>query len=227
MDADSRIRELEQKLKTSEGLRIHYKRRALRRSYGIFNGNYLILCRALDRMETLEYMMPMLANDEVQIQQHNLDVAIVLHNFLAGAATLREHTKVFRDEVYSESPFGAEYDKEFKRTFENSPIVQFVLKLRNYTLHEQLPVTGSWVSFKNTNNTSEEWTAYVSLNVTKLREHSTREHKKWNAKSREYLNSLDDKVKVRAVTDQYKAVVEDFYKWFAQRQEEIHGQAYA
>lgn len=194
MDAESKVRELEQKLKTSEGLRIYYRRLALRRSYGIFDGNYLILCRTLDRMETLPYMLPLLSDDsdERLLQQHNLDVALVLHNFLAGAATLRDHTKVFRDEVYSETPFADEYDKEYKKVFEDSPLVQFVLKLRNYTLHERLPVTGSWIYHKNTNDPAEQLTTYVSFNVTKLREHRTRNHKKWNAKSREYLDSLDE-----------------------------------
>lgn len=228
MDSDSTIRELEQRLKASVGLRIHYKCLALKRSYGIFGANYLVLCRTLDRIETLGYMIPMLSTDnEEQLQKHSFDVAFVLHNFLAGAATLKDHTKVFRREEYSKSTLGTEYDDEIGKRFDNDPFVQFVLRLRNYTLHERLPITGSWIHFKNTNDPTERLNAYVSLNVRKLHEHRTRNHNKWNVKSREYLDSLDDKIKVRDVAERYKAVIEDFYRWFDRRQQEVHKQDFA
>jgi hypothetical protein len=57
----------------------------------------------------------------------------------------------------------------------------------------------------------------IRLDVEKLREW---EH--WSEKGREYLDTLEGKVKLADVVGEYATIVSRFYQWFVLRQSELH-----
>lgn len=70
------------------------------------------------------------------------EVDRLLHNYLAAASTLRDHTRrLWRQYPPADPALIAEYDQRVREAFTESPLVQFVQRLRNYSTHSQLPVS--------------------------------------------------------------------------------------
>jgi len=61
-----------------------------------------------------------------------LEIVCLLHNYLASAKTLIDHTRILVEELYKNTDFWAEYEARKKETFIDSPLAQFVQNLRNY-----------------------------------------------------------------------------------------------
>jgi|SRR5918998_4884966 hypothetical protein len=88
--------ELSDQIKATEGYRIHLKIRALRSSYYVFEGNYRSLISALEHFGHIEVFMDLWREDNrTKLESFIDEVTRRLHNFLAGAKTLVEHTSVF------------------------------------------------------------------------------------------------------------------------------------
>ena len=97
--------------------------------------------------------------------------------------------------------------------FADSPFSHFVQDLRNYMLHNELPITSaSLVVIPD-----ERIDSIIKLNVKKLRH-----GKKWSKEAKEYINSIGDEIRLDEIIDKYRSLVVNFYKWFGQRQSELH-----
>ena len=69
------------------------------------------------------------------------EVDRLFHNFLAAATSLRDHTRRLWQKYPPPDPaLAAEYQKRVKQTFADSPLANFVQRLRNYSMHQKLPV---------------------------------------------------------------------------------------
>lgn len=91
------VHELEEQLVNTEAYRIYMKTRSLWRSYDIFESNYLVLIRTLnDMLDNTELLIAAFveATQEGFFKLES-NVGIVLHDYLAGAKTLVDHTRVF------------------------------------------------------------------------------------------------------------------------------------
>ena len=129
-----------------------------------------------------------------------------------------DHTRVFKNEMYKGKSFEKVYQKKLERDLSDAPIVSFVQDLRNYVLHKQLPITSAEFSFKGgEGNTIKDYDSTIKLNVDRLRKWDG-----WGRKSRVYLDALDDKVKIKEVSEQYEAAIRSFYQWFGEQQEALH-----
>jgi hypothetical protein len=146
-----RVRELDERIKASEGFRVRNKIRNLQNSYNIFSGNHMNLISVLNDYEKPEVFVPSLSEDRREDLSAFLgEVMRIFDNYLAGAGTLVDHTRVFTVEMYEATPFEAEYQRRKDERLKSSPIVQFVQRLRNYMLHTALPVTSTNVRFERT-----------------------------------------------------------------------------
>lgn len=214
-----KLSELEERMKVTEGRRIHLKIQALNSSYHVFAGNYHNLAVTLDRFGRLENSMELWAEDNRdELDQFMDEVTRLLHNFLAGAKTLVDHTRVFKNEMYKGKNFEKVYQEKLERDLSDSPIVSFVQDLRNYVLHKQLPITSAEFSFKGgKGDTIKDYDSTIKLNVDRLREWDG-----WKRKSRVYLDALDDKVKIKEVAEQYEVAIRSFYQWFGEQQTRLH-----
>jgi len=121
---------------------VEYLNHAYYRSFSlnIFAGNTESLLQALNKLgDPMEYAKSLSSGDSESRHQVLREVSRLFHNFLAGAMTLVDHTRVFVDEFY----LGTEVHKEFKarvnREFAQNPLTRFVQDLRNYMIHRGLP----------------------------------------------------------------------------------------
>jgi hypothetical protein len=115
-DAEKRRRlgkeldELEEQMKATEGYRLHLKIRALRNSYYVFEANYRNLTVALDRVGKIENLTTLWAVDNRdKLDRLLAEITRLLHNFLAGAKTLVDHTRVFENDMYKGKGFEKVY----------------------------------------------------------------------------------------------------------------------
>jgi hypothetical protein len=210
--------ELSEQIKATEGHRIQAKIRALRSSYYVFEGNYRVLGKALSYFGREEVFMDLWREDNRTRLESFLDeVTRLLHNFLAGAQSLVDHTRVFKDKMYKGHGFKKVYQDKVDRDLKHSPIVCFVQDLRNYVLHKQLPIASATLSIKGGGGTITAFDSTVKLDVNELREWN-----KWKPESRVYLDSLDDKVQIREVVEMYEGAIRAFYQWFGEQQAQVH-----
>lgn len=92
---------------------VEYLNHAYYRSFSlnIFRGNTDSLLQALNKLDDpMEYAKSLSSGDLESRHQVLREVSCLFHNFLAGAMTLVDHTRVFVDEFY----LGTEVHKEFK-----------------------------------------------------------------------------------------------------------------
>ena len=213
------LSELREQIEATEGYRIHLKIRALRRTYGVFEGNYRDLIEALDAFGRPEVFMEIWQErNRDQLDAFMNEVARLLHNFLAGAKTLVDHTRAFKNEMYKGRGFDKTYQEKMESDLSGSPVVNFVQDLRNYVLHKQLPISSATFSFTGgEGGTMTSLDSAIKLDVNKLRDWHG-----WTHKSPVYLEALDDKVKIKEVAEQYEAAIGSFYQWFGKQQSELH-----
>jgi hypothetical protein len=210
---------LDEHMKATEGYRLDLKILGLRNSYYEFEANYRNLTVALDSVGKIENLTTLWAvENHDKLNRLLAEITRLLHNFLARAKTLVDHTRVFKNDMYKSKCFEKVYQAKVDRDLVDSPVVSFVQDLRHYVLHKQLPITSAELSFQGgEGGTIKDYDSTIKLDVNSLREWD-----RWKAKSRVYLDALDDKVKIKEVAEQYEAAIRSFYQWFGEQQDQLH-----
>ena len=150
------------------------------------------------------------------------DAGRLLHNYLASAYTLMEHTRRHIERLYAGSPFGHEYEKEKKDQLTNCPVVRFITDLRVYNQHHRLPLVGGELSVDvDKLPESRVVRSRVCLDVKDLLTRG----RKWSRHSREYLASAGNWLPVDKLAEEYMRVISPFYSWLRSGEREIHKNA--
>jgi hypothetical protein len=211
--------ELDREIEANDGYRLHKRMNLLEKSYFVFDVNYLNLKNLLE-----EFEQPMVFQKLWGEKNHDRfdlfmnDVIRLFHNYLAGAATLLDHIRTLQGEVYAGSDSSYEYRTRWDEQFGDSSPPQFVEDLLAHMLHEGLPLAVAELNFGR--GSGVEVNSAIKLDVIKLGE-----WERWSKKGREYLSTLDDKVRLDDIVKEHAAVVADFYQWFVRRQSELHREA--
>ena len=213
------LRELDREISTSEGYRLYNKMGLLEKSYFVFDVNYLNLKHILE-----EFEQPVLFQRLWEEKNRNRldlfmnDVIRLFHNYLAGAATLLDHIRTLQGEPYVGADFSDEYRTRWDQQFADSSLPQFVEDLLAHMLHQGLPLAVAELNFGR--GSGVEVNSAIKLDAIKLGE-----WERWSKKGREYLSTLDDKVRLDDIAREHAAVVAGFYQWFVARQTEANQQA--
>lgn len=142
------------------------------------------------------------------------DVIRLIHNFVASAISLIDHTRRLYRKLYEGTGKFDDYQSKVSSEFARDPLSQFVKCLRKYCQHYKAPniaVTTSW------NRGDERPTRTFNLLKDDLATFDG-----WSATARRHLNSIDEKVNIFEIAEEYRRKVIGFYRWFQDRQEEIH-----
>ena len=141
LEARDRLRDL-------EGWQVAAALLVLKRSLRVFEGNSRELQgflgdynRAKGTLETFDVTGP------GRIEPFLDETDPLLHNFLAGAESLRDHAKRISDRHLLDlegDPDTAEYHARERAVF-RSPVGSFVRELRNHVLHDQIPTTDGYL----------------------------------------------------------------------------------
>ena len=155
------------------------------------------------------------------VHEAMLEVTCLLHNFVAAAKSLVDHSRVVYRDLYE--PRGAipEYQAEVDRRFKHDPLSKFIAGLREMSQHQRLPNVTTEFHFEN--QAPGGGTAFetrLQLKVADLLRYSG-----WTTPARHYLESADKTIDIAAVTRDYWDHVVAFYDWFRQQQRAVHGDA--
>lgn len=205
----------------SEAYQIYTRFQTFAGNYFVFERNYQELNKLLSAAQDPKTFL------DLWIQSKIPEMVIVireltrlLHNFLASAKTLVEHTRALVDDWYKGTEFAEEYQKEIQKRFIGNPITGFVEDLRNYSLHFRLPFTGAIVRFVE-DPTTKEFEPNQSFILPKA---ELMKWQNWSNKGKVYLESANEEISIQQIVDMYFQDVSSFHSWMLQRLEDIHSE---
>src|ERR1051325_5348715 len=204
-----------ERLQNTKGWQVRDKMYKLDTSFYVFNVNHndlIEIIRIFQRPDISMAMLRAAANRQYYEKLRPVFKEVVrrLHNFVASAVTLVEHTRIIARELYTETEFMNEYDQQIAERFVNNPIVQFVHKLRNYILHRDLPVTSAQFTF---DANATEVNNSVVIDIEELRKWDG-----WNPVSRKFIEHAARDEKLEDIVKSYTSIIVDFHQWFHQKQ---------
>jgi hypothetical protein len=141
------------------------------------------------------------------------EIGRLLHNFVAAASSLIDTTRRL-SEQYKEDQF-PDYQAKINSEFVNDPLAQFVVKLRQYSLHYQAPPIVSRTEF------NAEQHASIATQIC-LPSRILLQFSGWNKHAKDYIALSGDYVVLEKVVDDYYQKIVNFYNWFYTRLTEIH-----
>lgn len=201
-----------EELQLSEGWIITEKFEHLGSTFHIFNINHKELLANIEQFKKPESLLLWDVRNKKEMDFFLKEVTRQLHNFVAGAKTFVDHTRIIAKELYENTEFWTEYETQVKQQFVLNPLVQFVHDLRNYILHRDLPLAFASLTFEI------NWSLRISLK-------DMRKWKEWKPLSKQYINSKDDEL-IEYVINDYSKSIFSFHDWLYDRQLEIHKEAF-
>jgi hypothetical protein len=145
------------------------------------------------------------------------EVSRRLHNFLASAKTLVDHTRVHVRTIHSGTQFEEEYREEVASRFSQSSITKFVHCLRNYNLHYRIPLINVSTNIRlEPGGQVTEMRQQISLRADILRSWSG-----WDKLAKRYLTEAGEQLSVERLAADYMRVMSPFYEWFRARDQSV------
>jgi hypothetical protein len=136
----------------------------------------------------------------------------LLHNFVAAAMSLVDHTRVMYRHFHNDGDF-PEYQREVDRRFARNGQVQFVQRLRSYLLHVRAPTI-------SLNTTFDAKTGQPTTRLG-LPSQPLLGWDGWNALAKGYLKNAGAMLDIAAEAASYERQVRDFYVWFGEKENDL------
>lgn len=150
------------------------------------------------------------------LHEPSLEIARRIHNFVAAAMSLRDHTRTIFHKYYEDNDRFPEYTDRSRSVFATDPIAQFVLGLREYCQHYRSP----GIAF--TTRVSDEYPRGFLRQAT-LDPGFLLKYDGWKGPAKRFIRaSGGEPIDIGDVSRQYHEMVSNFYTWFTDRQREIH-----
>jgi len=184
-------------------------------SHYILNTNYSQHKKILEFvMNNPEFERLMDIRNRDQLNSLLDEVIRLLHNFVAAAMSLVDHTRNVYKELYSQTGKFPDYQDRIDRDFKDDPLVQFVHCLRQYCQHYRTPN----ISIQHSWNKNDD----KIKNTVNLLKNDLEMFSSWNVNARKYLDQIEERVDAYELITTYREKVLDFHAWFNARQKEIH-----
>jgi hypothetical protein len=208
--------ELFQRIRESEGDKIFWELEGLRASYFVFDQNFHTLRVIIENLENPENRPKLVGIDKrEQLKTFQMENMRHLHNFLAGANMLIDHTRVLTNKLYEGKPFHDEYKGKVAEIVASASPAALVKGLRNWMLHRGLLplsfVFGLW-----TNQTTS-----VVLSVKDLKAWDG-----WTADAKAFLAGCDSDPRLIDIAKAYHDQVQCLYTWLGERMAQVHAAAF-
>lgn len=127
-------------IKHHPGKKIIDKLHGFNATNAVLWGNQRDLIALIEILENPNDPLIVMRSDNRHLLEEKFtEVYRLLHNFLAAAATLVDHTRRLMDHKTINAAHKAEHVKDIKETFETDPLSRFVKDFRNYVLHRDRP----------------------------------------------------------------------------------------
>jgi hypothetical protein len=170
-----------------------------------------------DHSDPIAYSQSVAEGTKPQVMR---EAARLLHNFLAGASTLIDQTRVFISDHY----LGTDVNKEFKsridRNFLHNPLSQFVKDLRNFMMHCGLPPVERHLTMARS---SEVPSGTLSAETGfRLRKAELQKWDAWKADSKHFLEQQGDFIDLMDLVVRYRILIDTFHNEFDALLQEHH-----
>ncbi|HXI05344.1 MAG TPA: hypothetical protein VNJ49_03285 [Bradyrhizobium sp.] len=197
------VERLVRRIQASAGLAVVRRTRARNFSLCMFTMNARELERGFQiiQAKSLELVS---TDDKQELHQLRGEVSRLLHNFLAAAKTLVDHTRVFMRAYYLGSPLEKAYQDKIAAEIANDELCRFVHDLRNYMLHCGAPPLSIWSSLGADRKTQ----AGVSFIIAPLTEWNG-----WTAPSKRFLDKQRRDFDVDDVARIYSQKIVSLHVW--------------
>ncbi len=215
----ARLDQTRNKAMSSRGSLLLNRMGVLWSSFLVFDGNHKQLLSALEKFQNPEFYLPTLdVQHPERLDEFLQEVTRLLHNYVAAAISLTDHTRVIANELYARSPFLGEFQEQVKQTFAELPLARFVHGLRSYMLHYWLPFPISHLTAtRDTNSGKWNTQTHLSITVSELKMWT-----RWHSRALEYLDAAGLQVDIHQLATNYSSTVGSFHNWLRTRQREIH-----
>jgi hypothetical protein len=195
-------------IRQSPGAVLYDELAAVARSYRLFVANTQEFERFLGHFDT-DVTARLELWDERNRQRFEAfldEVDRLLHNYLAAASTVRDHTRrLWQQHPPADAAATAEYERRVRDTFAEAPLAQFVQRLRNYSMHSKLPIARGQLTW------SREHGDHSTVVLSK---EALFRWNDWNAPARRFIETADENIDLRVVVRDYTAIVHDFNQWY-------------
>ena len=204
MPEDSRIRELDQSLSEHPGRAALDELNALDSSVRIFLENFRRFGRHLIdyQGDPSNAMIVIDMARRSDLERLFEETYRLLHNFLAAAFTLKEHTRTVRRRVVP--GFREGYEREASRRFAADGAFLMCQGLRNYSTHWQ-PITLHYTA---------QGLPPTSTTVV-MRRQDLLSWKNWPGPAKAWLRQGNDDIELLAISTEYYRKVLSFHSWFS------------
>lgn len=203
----SELRNLRQQLWATEGWAIGLDMKSLQRTWNVFHANWTFLDSMIGRFKsdsTFAMDIAGTSRNQPKLDRFLDHLDVALHNFIASAATLGDHTRrIARNRVAGDA--WLKYQSEVDRVFADAPRSRFVKDLRNYMLHRTLPLAAGSFRYEKDGPFTQAITLYVP---------SMRDWDGWKPLVREYLDNVGEELDLHECLATYFEDTRRFQKWF-------------
>ncbi len=204
VDVHPRIAPVANAIETSVGMDVIRTTAEVGRSLRVLSGNHRELLAALVALSAAASIWLWHPARTREMATALGEVTRRLHNYVAAAATLRDHAARFVDRHYPEgSPGRAEWNARTTAAF-GAPERVLVNQLRNYSVHRALPILRAVHGDEAQGGAA----TFIVLDTTELLE-----SEKWAAPVRAWLEQRE-LVDLAEVVSGHWDCVQTFYEWF-------------
>lgn len=130
-----------------------------------------------------------------------------------------DHVHALQNDMFRGVDFSDKYRARWDQQFGGSSLPQFVEDLVTHMLYKGIPFALAELGFGRLGSEVEVDSA-IRLDTNQLGTWDS-----WSEKGREYLDTLDDKVRLGNIVEEHAANAAAFYQWFVARQSELHQEA--
>lgn len=214
MNSTKNILDLQDELKQMPEFKTLERIRHFNFSIVIFTGNYHQIQELLEfHNDPVKSQNMYSVNNRDVLQAFHTEIIRLLHNYLASAFSLIDHTRKHYNKLYKENGKFLDYQLEIQNRFINDPLSNFIKDLRQFVQHYKLPEIYTNTIFKQD---PPELRRVLKLKKEDLMEFP------WSSKSKIFLSHQTADLDLMQIVNEYFERVTEFYKWFQEKQAEIH-----
>jgi hypothetical protein len=183
----------------------------------------------LDYLWKIEHREPeeiiALAGDQKRQEEVGQEVIRLLTNAVGAAVALRNAVNGTYRHLHRDGSF-PEFVAERRTRYDTHPIIQFVIRLRDYLIHVR-PIAITFTFHMPDPQDASEWRVEIGFDLDAL----VQDSKTWRrnastSAAKRYLRDLtsrraDDSPTLFKHLLQFRVLVEDFYRWFGRRETEL------
>jgi hypothetical protein len=175
----------------------------------IFVENYNSLNTFLEQLTSADFATELWSmRNRYKLKKYQYEVVRKLHNFVASAQSLIDHTRNHYNGIFKPSGQISDYQRQIDNAFQNNGLAKFIIGLRHYCQHYKTPNIMAVLHFQ-----PEELGSRIYLNRNDLLQFS-----KFSSLAKRFIEKGPENIDIMILCKEYFDLVSIFYAWFQDQQ---------